>query len=1451
MDVATVAVGGSSTSAPITVLEPLDMVVTMGPVVQPATNQITFGTATTFTIDVENSTATNANASDAYDLTITNVLPDQVDVGMCDTPPANFTAEIRDTAGTTVRSLIENTDYVTSFSGVPSCTLTITMQSVAARIEPNNHLFVTYDALLDVDGVDATLANNIAAATQWFSADTPAGVAVDEIREYNGLLSNGTPGTADEQDVVTVEVLGPVLVIEKEVFNVTSRAVAVPNVVLQAEAGDRLRYTITVSNIGRAAINDFSVTDEPERLTSPPGLFLPGSMSNIILPVGLPNGVATDFSNVNDGANAAGILDIRTLSLDAGGGGVDSLVISFEMVIQPVIENGLLIMNQAELISPNFTNIPSDDPNFPGVIDPTQTLIGSAPVFVTRKTSVDLTGNTSVLAAGDTLRYTLRAQNVGAENSINTVLRDQIPANTSYIANSTTLNGVAVPDPGAAVSPLESGLTINAPENTTAGFMRADSVGTSNIATITFDVVVAGNVINGTAISNQSFVQGTGLSGVPYPDQPSDDPGTDLINDPTVDVVGNLPILRIQKTATFAPGGDLNDDDVVDNGEQLRYTFNISNTGSKPATNVLLTDAVPVNSSYNANSVVVNTVSLPDTLPGISPLIAGINVSSTPSPAFPQVGVIEPGQSATVTFEVTVSGASLQLITNQATLDSNELPQKLSDVDGNDGNGDQPTVVVIGNKQQLSISKEVSVVGGGVATAGGQLEYIITARNIGSEPVTDIIISDDLAAQLTLVSGSATMNGSAVGITVSGANITADYATSYGDLESGEFITLRFLATIDAAQVLATTISNTARVDWNAGTQNATDSSSLDVGAAPGVASVNGVLWWDANFNDVLDTGEINLPDWNIDIYLQGQLLDTVVSDQNGVFQANGLVASTASGAEYELRYRAPGAGATTASLGVASSAFTNTQQRISDIVVAAGSFNEAFNLPIDPNGIVYDSVLRIPVAGATLTMINQTRSNQPVPASCFDDPNHANQTTLTQGFYKFDLNFSNSSLCQRGDEYEIRIQPPADGYVGTTSVIIPPLQPVTGNAQDVPNCPGNTVADQMLATTQHCENSVNYIQPPTSVAPRSTGTNYYLKFLFNNDPVTDQIFNNHIPVDPKLDAAIAISKVAGLLNVTRSQLVPYTITLTNTIGAPLQDLNVIDDFPAGFKYVAGSSRIDGVAVEPTVNDLQIVWQNLSVNTNDSVVIKMLLLVGSGVGEGEYVNTARVINSLTGEAASGVASATVRVIPDPTFDCTDIIGKVFDDKNLNAYQDKGETGIPGVQVSTARGLRVTTDAHGRFHITCAIVANEVRGSNFIMKLDDRTLPSGYRVTTENPRVQRATRGKMLKFNFGTAIHRVVRLDLADGVFEKGSTVLRPQWESRIELLITELQKEGSILRLSYLGENESEDEVENRLDAIEELVSDRWQELDCCYKLTIEKEVFWRKGSPSDRKKFE
>ncbi|MCP4874622.1 MAG: hypothetical protein GY896_03985, partial [Gammaproteobacteria bacterium] len=305
-----------------------------------------------------------------------------------------------------------------------------------------------------------------------------------------------------------------------------------------------------------------------------------------------------------------------------------------------------------------------------------------------------------------------------------------------------------------------------------------------------------------------------------------------------------------------------------------------------------------------------------------------------------------------------------------------------------------------------------------------------------------------------------------------------------------------------------------------------------------------------------------------------------------------------------------------------------------------------------------------------------------------------------------------------------------------------------------------------------------------------------------------------------------------------------YTITVTNVFGVPLSDISIVDSFPAGFKYVNDSARLNGKSVEPRVNGLNLTWDNLDLQVNQTHTIKLLLVVGSGVSEGEYVNRARVFNTATGGRISGVAKATVQVIPDPDFDCTDVIGKVFDDGNLNGRQDKGEMGLPGVRVVTIRGLIAATDEYGRFHITCAAVPDEDRGSNFILKLDERSLPTGYRLTTENPRIQRLTRGKMIRFNFGAVIHRVVRIDIADGVFEPNTTEMRMQWIPRIARLVKELKKAPSILRLSYLGDIERVGLVKKRLKALKKMITKEWKQSGGDYRLVIETEIFWRRGAP-------
>ena len=483
----------------------------------------------------------------------------------------------------------------------------------------------------------------------------------------------------------------------------------------------------------------------------------------------------------------------------------------------------------------------------------------------------------------------------------------------------------------------------------------------------------------------------------------------------------------------------------------------------------------------------------------------------------------------------------------------------------------------------------------------------------------------------------------------------------------------------------------------------------------------------------------------------------------------------------------------------------------------------------IPANGVVYDAESRQPLAGVTLTL-RLAATGSALPASCFVDPSQQNQVTPATGTYKFDLQFD-ATNCPDGADYLLAVTAAPTGYVAEASLLILPTTSGATAAYAVPVC----AADAIPATDQ-CEAQTSTTAPTTAV------TTYYLHLTL--DATANQIFNNHIPVDPQIEEKISISKKSSLLNVTRGQLVPYTITVKNTLRSALPALGIVDTLPPGFKYVEGSSRFDEIPLEPVMNGRQLRWDNLVIGYKQAHTIKLLLLVSAGVAEGEFVNRAHVRNIDTNATISEEATATVRVTPDPSFDCTDVIGKVFDDRNLDGQQDEDEQGTPGVRVVTARGLIATTDEHGRFHITCAVVPDEDRGSNFILKLDDRSLPTGYRLTTENPLVQRATRGKMLRYNFGATIHRVVSVDISEGIFEPNRTELRLQWTPKFLQLMAELRKAPAVLRLSYLADIEAPGLVQARLKAMKKEVVKHWALSDGGYPLNIETEVFWRRGGP-------
>jgi hypothetical protein len=108
----------------------------------------------------------------AWNLTITDHLPDTAQGGTCDSAPTAVTARVFQADGVTPVSpaLVAGTDFTVSWLGVPSCTLSLTMQTATAVVGPDQRLIVTYQTVLDAGSQDGASLTNIAGAVQWFSA---------------------------------------------------------------------------------------------------------------------------------------------------------------------------------------------------------------------------------------------------------------------------------------------------------------------------------------------------------------------------------------------------------------------------------------------------------------------------------------------------------------------------------------------------------------------------------------------------------------------------------------------------------------------------------------------------------------------------------------------------------------------------------------------------------------------------------------------------------------------------------------------------------------------------------------------------------------------------------------------------------------------------------------------------------------------------------------------------------------------------------------------------------------------------------------------------------------------------------------------------------------------------------------------------------------------------------
>jgi uncharacterized repeat protein (TIGR01451 family) len=1428
---------------------------------------MSLGQLGTFGFDVQ-----NTGLDDAWDVTLRDLLPHGATGGMCDRTPAILSAQVFAADGATAvpgkGPLNRGSDYSLSYSGAPNCQLDITMLTAAATISPNQHLIIRYQTQLDANTQNGVALTNVAGAIEWFNADSTNNTR----KSYPGIVTNGTPGIPDNQDAHTVTAAFSGYEFDKTVADLTSGE----NPATSATPGDKLRYTLRFRTTTQA-LSNFSIFDDMDALNAQ-AAFAPGTLTLVTSPAG------ADISATSStgGTKGTGVIDIRNLSLAVN----SQALIQFDIILKPAIANGTVVTNQATLRLANGTTFAwSNDPNVKGAVDPTVanseaptrvTIVSSAsdPVLVLTKSGP------ATMSLGQLGSFGLDIQNIGLSDAWNVTLHDLLPRGatggmcdrtpTILSAQVFAADGITpVPRKDPLTQGSDYSFSYNAAPNCQLNLTMltaAATIGPNQHLIIRYQTQLDANSQNGVTLTNVAGAIQWFNTNSSNPIRKSytgpltnGTPGI-LDNQDAHTLTVTLSSYEFDKTVADLTSGT-NPATTAAPGDKLRYTLRFRTTTQALSNFSIFDDMDALDAQAAFAPGTLTLVTFP----------AGVDISATSSTSGTKgTGVIDirnlslaVNSQALIQFDMTLKPAIAigTVVNNQATLRlANGTTFAWSDDPNVNGiadptvpNGEDPTrvTIVVGAVQQLSISNQVTVVGGGPAVPGAQLEYLVHVVNNGAVPATNVVITDDLNAsqpgQLGYVNLSATMNGSAAGVSFAGSTITINYAAINGPLAPGGFADLRFRTTLNPSLVPAIVVTNTGVAAWNSPTQTASASVSIVVGGIAGVAVLNGSAWYDANFDNVQDSGERALAGWAVDLYRDNQLSQSVQTDVNGVYRIIGVEPNDTSGVRYELRFRAPGAGPNTARLGRAASPFTNALQRISDIIVPYGANLQGLNLPIHPNGVIYNSVARTPVAGATLTLLD-TRSASPLPAGCFDDAAQQGQITLADGYYKFDINFGDPA-CPSGGDYLIGVTAPAGtNYVAGYSQLIPPTSSASSAAFSVPACPGSA-ADAIPSTALFCEAQPSEFAPSTPVPLRSAGTKYYVHLMLDGTriPGTSQIFNNHIPLDPEIAGSITITKTTPLVNVSRGQLVPYTITANNRSGLMLTDVSIVDRLPAGFSYIKGSALLDGVPTEPSVSGLVLSWDGLTIAGTQVRTVKLLVAVGAGGSQGEYVNRAQAMNAVTGIAISGEATATVRLVPDPTFDCTDVMGKVYNDKNRNGRQDEGEEGLAGVRVVTPQGLQAATDQYGRYHITCAITPNESRGSNFVLKLDDRTLPSGFRMSTDQVQIQRATSGKAVRIDFGAAIHRVVSIDLLDAAFEPRTTTIRVQWRPRINLLLEELYKAPSVLRLSYIADTEDEALVKRRVEAVRQQLTEVWDSAKYGYVLTIETEVFWRRGAAPKR----
>jgi len=591
----------------------------------------------------------------------------------------------------------------------------------------------------------------------------------------NGVIANSATSatirltTSDETyypGVVTsaIELFAPEVEVVKTVLDVNGGDV---------EAGDVLRYTVTVSNAADAldAAVNVLLTDVIPAFTT----YRPGSL---VVSAGPNAGPKTDAADGDQGEFLGGSAAVRfQLGSGAGGAGTsggrlapgESTTITFEVVVNAGIPAATLIENVANVTYTGQTsgfNLTATD--FANI---------ATPDFV--DLAVTKTDGQTQYVPGTTSTYTIVVTNQGPAAATGVRVVDVMPA--EFVAPTWTAVYADGTGPASGAGDIDELVDLDA--GGTATFTVTASIRAEAFGDITNTVVV------------------TPPDGLPDPD-PTNNVAAD-----TNTYLGAA-ALAVTKSVRDVNGG------VVVAGDVLRYTITVSNPATSPAeaaANVILDDVIPANTTYRPGSLVItsgpNAGAKTDAVDGDQgEFLSGVNAirfqlgtGAGAGTAVPVGGTLAAGQTTTVTFEVTVNTGIVPstVITNTATATG------VGSVSGLPLTGSDSVGIATPTAADLRIVKQSAA----EFVAGTRVTYVLVVANAGPSAVTGATVTDVLPGGLSNATWTATYAGGGSGPASGTGGVNASV-----NLPVGGQARFTIQADADAALLAPGTITNTATV---------------------------------------------------------------------------------------------------------------------------------------------------------------------------------------------------------------------------------------------------------------------------------------------------------------------------------------------------------------------------------------------------------------------------------------------------------------------------------------------------------------------------------------------------------------------------------------------------------------------------------------------------------------